>query len=198
MGGWAVVGVIIVIAVVSAISQMLKNQQEQAPRRRINPAGNRGEPVRGGSNDIDRFLQELDKLRKKQSGAPSGRTEDASSSSPPVVKPKPKPKAKPVATPVPVKKAKSVAQPYRSKKSEEALLAEIAQASPIYDPTAIAGSITTPDRVQSAPSGIEKPPRPEPKTLFARDLLGLLSKGEAIPMAIVLSEVLGPPKCKKG
>src|SRR5436190_1656016 len=37
--------------------------------------------------------------------------------------------------------------------------------------------------------------RPTPKTEFARSLTGLLCSGQGPAMAVVLQEVLGPPKC---
>jgi hypothetical protein len=40
-------------------------------------------------------------------------------------------------------------------------------------------------------------PRPTPKTPFAKNLTSLLGSGQGLALAIVLSEVLGPPKCRK-
>jgi hypothetical protein len=40
-------------------------------------------------------------------------------------------------------------------------------------------------------------PRPQPKTPLARNLTGLLGSGQGVALAVVLQEVLGPPKCRK-
>jgi hypothetical protein len=40
-------------------------------------------------------------------------------------------------------------------------------------------------------------PRPAPKTPFAKNLTTLLGTGQGLALAIVLSEVLGPPRSKK-
>ena len=65
--GAIVIGVIILVAVISGVAQVLKGQKESEPslpkaraRAKTTSAANRS-----SSGDIDRFLQEIDKLRKK-------------------------------------------------------------------------------------------------------------------------------------
>src|SRR5438046_10730864 len=86
MFGWIVLGVVILIAVVSAVSQMVRGQGRAAPRRPR--PGRSGGSARTSSGDIDRFLQEIDRLRKKGEG---GAAAD-----------KARPIAKPVRPPIPV------------------------------------------------------------------------------------------------
>jgi hypothetical protein len=188
MGGWVVVGVIILIAVVSAVSQMIKNQQEQAPRR-PRPAGGSASAggTKAGSGDIDRFLQELDKLRKKQADAGGS---PARSAPVPVVKPKAKPRPA-VVTP---KRSKldlppPVVAPRRSDDLPVAAvvppaLPSVAPPQPL--PPAMTGTAT-----------VSRPPRSQPVTPFGRNLAALLSGPQGLQLAIALQEVLGPPKCKR-
>jgi hypothetical protein len=53
--------------------------------------------------------------------------------------------------------------------------------------------MTTAVRVATLP----KRARPTPKTPLARDLINLLNSGNGAVTAIVLMEILGPPKCKQ-
>jgi hypothetical protein len=40
--------------------------------------------------------------------------------------------------------------------------------------------------------------RPASKTNFGKNLTALLSSGQGVAMAVVLQEILGPPKSKRG
>src|SRR5947207_573756 len=81
MNGLIVFVVIVVLsAVIGAVSQVLKNQQqaEQARAARARAANRGGDADRDrregrASSDIDRFLEEIDKLRRKS--AAGGRAE---------------------------------------------------------------------------------------------------------------------------
>jgi len=39
--------------------------------------------------------------------------------------------------------------------------------------------------------------RPRPKTNLARNLTDLLNSGQGVALAVILQEVLGPPRCQK-
>ena len=45
---------------------------------------------------------------------------------------------------------------------------------------------------------VRRPPRGVPKTEFARGLAALLRSPNALPTAVVLQEILGPPKARGG
>ncbi|QJW95450.1 hypothetical protein [Frigoriglobus tundricola] len=42
-----------------------------------------------------------------------------------------------------------------------------------------------------------KRPRPAARTNFGKNLTALLASGQGVAMAVVLQEILGPPKAKK-
>jgi hypothetical protein len=61
----------------------------------------------------------------------------------------------------------------------------------VVGPTSATGAPAT--RVTRLPTR----ERPMPKTNLAMNLTGLLGSGQGVAMAIILQEVLGPPKVRK-
>jgi len=201
---WIILAIVIISTIVGAVSKLINNLNEMnnanAARQRpaLPPAGNRpaggGGVVRQASSDMDRFLAEIDRLRKKTADAP--------------------PPAQNQAPAVPV--VQPVKQPDRPRQRVVAELAETPQKTDggftqsFPTATAVAGSrpsdlptiaVTAPSSGTGAPATrvtrLASRPRPVAKTPFARGLTGLLNSGHGLAMAIVLQEVLGPPKIKK-
>lgn len=196
---------LIVIAgtIIGAISQVLKNAQQPARGAANRPRGGGG-GVRSSSNDIDRFLEEIDRLRKKK----------ADGGDPPVAKPV-KARPKPTAVPVPE------TAPVRSTRRIEATAAPT---GPAFTPTVVqvrelpaavpvvsaSDSPYTPQTPRAlhrqgyapvAPTGgsvVTIRARVAPKSEFGRGLMAMLANPQSAAMAVVLQEVLGPPKCKQG
>jgi hypothetical protein len=164
-----------------------------------------GGSVRPASSDMDRFLAEIDRLRRKQSTSPDTPTQPGSS--PPVA---------PVVQPI---------RPTVSDKPRARVVAELADA-PAGTPTGGAPSFGTspqaPTRAapvaaqveelpaaqtQRAASSTGAPatkvtkffnrPRPASRTNFGKNLTALLASNQGVAMAVVLQEILGPPKAKK-
>ncbi|MBA4190159.1 MAG: hypothetical protein C0467_19415 [Planctomycetaceae bacterium] len=198
---WIIIAIVVISTVVGAVSKLLNNLNEvnNAGRARVpnQPAGGRagggGGVVRQTNSDMDRFLAEIDRLRKKTADAPPPQQNQGPTV--PVVQP--------------------VRQPDRARTR---VVAELAEAPQRTDggftqsfPTAIAPQRVTelpvPAALTAPPSGTGAPatrvtrlatrPRPVAKTPFAKNLTGLLASGQGLAMAIVLQEVLGPPKIKK-
>ncbi len=202
---WIIIAIVIISTVVGAVAKLLNNLNEMnnAPRNRpparpeggAGGGGGGGGVVRQSSTDMDRFLAEIDRLRKKNADAPPpARGESAPVA--PVVQP--------------------VKQP---EKPRARVVAELAEAAPRpYDsgfgpPTAPAAT-TGPKAgdlpmasVVALPAGTGAPAtrvtrlfgraRPVAKTPFAKNLTTLLNSGQGLALAIVLSEILGPPRSKK-
>lgn len=195
-GGWVFFAIFIGIALISAISHVLKNQQQaEAPRRRQKQQRREQESVRVSSDaDQDRFLAEIERLRRK-AGAP-----------------------KPVPTVKPVKKPQ---RPAYVPKLEE-LPAAVVATSPPPPPKAAFGPIVTPasttetirtianitlvskpaaagstTAAKMASTGTTMGGTTIAATRFSRNLLALLQSKDALPMAVVLTEILGPPKSMK-
>jgi hypothetical protein len=140
---------------------------------------------------MDRFLAEIDRLRKKSSDSPSAQPN------------KPAPVA-PVVQPL--------KQPDRPRARVVAEIADSSRPDLGFTqtvPTATTGpkpgdlpiaTVVTPPSGTGAPATkvtrIANRPRPTAKTPFAKNLTGLLNSGNGLAMAIVLQEILGPPRSK--
>src|SRR5436190_19262088 len=79
----------VIIFVVWVLNHLLRNRENEEP---VRPRAGSPAPNRGATNDIDRFLQEIDRLRRKGGGR--GETAERPA-------PKPVPRARPTAQPVP-------------------------------------------------------------------------------------------------
>jgi hypothetical protein len=206
---WIVLGVVILVAVISAISQMIKNQEESAPKRtRSGRSGSSG-GVRSSSGDIDRFLQEIDRLRNKRGEAGAAEAE----------KPKSRPVAKPVRPAIPVVEparrsridtdaaprpvptsspsrveqlpVAAVVPPEPSEPRPARQARQARQARPAPPPPAQPHAIAALGQVASRPT------QAAPRTDAGRQLLVLLQNPQSVPVAVLLQEILGPPKCRQ-
>jgi hypothetical protein len=205
-----IVIIIIISAVVGAIAQFLNRLGEMnnnAPNRRADAGVRRAEPAAGGrqaDRDMDRFLAEIDRLRRKNAEATAA---PAAPAARPATRPPERPRQR-VEMPEPARPAEALgftAPP-------------AAPPSPVVSaPPTTAYSTTPPEALPVAtvvmppPSGtstgapaatrvtrIAQRARPQPKTPLARNLTGLLGSGQGVALAVILQEVLGPPKCRKG
>lgn len=188
---WVIIGFIILVAVVSAVVQMLKSQQQvDAPRReRPARAGGPGGGVKNSPSDIDRFLQELDKLRKK--AADGGGKPGPVKAKPAALAAKSK---KVVPTVGPAKRPKlelPPAAPARSRRIDELPVAAVVP--PLAAPPPVTAALPS---LPASPTA--RAARPTPATPFGKNLVAILGSPQAVPLAVVLQEVLGPPKCKRG
>ena len=201
-----VVVIVVISAVVGAIAQFMnKVKDANAVNRRAvaanpRPAANAAPPAQQVEKDMDRFLAEIDRLRRKNN-VPAA---EPSRPAPPVVQP-----VRPPDRPRP-RVVAEVAEPPRTPSS-------FPSAPPMSFPTALpAVSVPVVTRLADLPvatvitptSGtgaqyatrVTAPPRraaPAPKTDFGKAFAGLLSTGKGAALAVVLQEVMGPPKSKR-
>jgi len=198
---WVIIAIVVISTLVGAVAKMLNNLNEMNANNpnaagRPRPVGGADGARAGGagrqpSTDMDRFLAEIDRLRRKNAEAPPPNKTPA----PPVVQP----------------------EPQRAERSRPRVVAEAAEqpkqdlgfatappppppAKPTELPVATvvppsAGSTGAPaTRVTRLPTR----PRAAAKTPFAKNLTSLLGSSQGLALAIVLQEVLGPPRSKKG
>jgi hypothetical protein len=167
--------VVVISAIIGGLAQVLKivqKAEETRSARARSAARDRSDrsdrSERSGSGDIDRFLEEIDKLRRR------GGVE-------PLV-------ARPVAAPAP--------PPTRTRVIDRPPITSAPRALPSsrLDELPVAPVVVSPPTVaRRAAPGRVTPPRTE----FARGLTALLRSPSALPTAVVLQEVLGPPRCKR-
>ncbi len=182
-----IVGISLLITVTS---NWLRNQQRQieaaaaekrAKTRSTSGGGSSSPAGRPAAGDIDRFLEEINKLRQKP--AAGSTTETAT----PTRKVEPVKPAKPLVSPAPV-----------ARRVEAAPV--VSAAVPRFDELPVAPvvarilpSVTKVTPVATTPT---QPPS-APPTPLARQFVGLLSNRSSVPLAVILQEVLGPPKCRR-
>ena len=185
-----IVAIVVISGVVGAISQFMNKLNEAnapAPRNAV-------EGTRQTEKEMDRFLAEIDRLRKKNAES----TEPTAAKPPAVAKPVVRPKStsrnssrgeKPKARVV----AELVEPQQRRRGTSNLPSAPSAPGIPESLPLATVLGPASTIRVSRLPQR----DRPDPKTNFAKNLTNLLNSGQGAAMAIILQEILGPPKSKK-
>ena len=198
MGGNVVlliVAIVVISAVVGAIAQFLNKLNEAKspePRRAA-----RSEGSSQNERDMDRFLAEIDRLRKKN--AETGET----TSKPPVPRPlKAKPARQPRGEKVKPRVLAEVVEPQRRRVESIAMPAlSVGPRAAESDPQRLPMATVVPTLATGVPTmrvtRLPQRERPSPKTVLAMNLTSLLNSGQGVAMAVILQEVLGPPKCKK-
>lgn len=213
-----VVAVVVVSVVVGAIAQFLNKLNEAAappPRpngpRPANPAAGK---------DMDRFLAEIDRLRRKAAA-------EAGGEQPP---PKPAaPRAEPVGRAAPVAPARDAERDREQRRRDRDRERDRGRSKPAPKP-APAPAPSPSRRIEQPPPPAPLPSRPEDlpvaavatappgttgapaptrvtklagrpraaaKSDFAKNLTALLASGQGAAAAVVLGEIFGPPKSRR-
>lgn len=201
----------VITVMISAVSQMMKNAQAPAPRPQNRP--------RPASEDIDRFLQEIDRLRKKREEP----------SEPPVASPV---VARPVQRPIPVADTPPPLPPSPRKVSRLSEQSEFVP-SQVTRPARTVSSTLEPEQPASSPSSLpDKAATPSPsvrvddvaatppsasayvrttakapattreaptpqQAAFTGKLQELFTSPGSLPLGIIMHELLSPPRCRR-
>jgi hypothetical protein len=207
-------GIMVGLSLLGWLTQKLKNSQErkQVERDRERRASSPTAPVvnstpgpKAGAADLNRFMQEIDRLRQR--GAPG------SAPPAPIVQARPVTKAAPV---IAAKKKvrlgdaipttfETTAAPTQSRSINPADDLPIASVvSPTFAPPTISpisskgGAPVVTAAVRSISGATKYKERNTGATTpFGRQLVALLGNSQSLPMAVVLQEILGPPKCQQ-
>ena len=173
--------IVVISAIIGGLAQVLRNQQQteqtRAATARAATRDAANQSGRSGANDIDRFLEEIDKLRKK----PAGDTTGPAAPPPPV--------ARKVATPIGDVPTVEPRRPRLADPVRPATRLEDLPVAPVVTP---ASKPLPMARASAAPGRA-----PLARTEFAKQLVALFATKQSIPMAVVLHEILGPPKCQQ-
>lgn len=188
--------IVVISAIIGAVSQMMKNVQAAAPPPR------RGAQPQQSGDEIDKFLEEIDRLRKrKQAGEP--------------------PVAQPVRSAVPVAEPVS-SRRERAGDTPEFVPSRVTRSPQRTEPTESRSTATARSsragrppksgvpRVEDLPAAtpiVATPKRSQPKpspgtskdepTDFAQTLSSLLGGKDGLSLAIAMQEILNPPRCKR-
>jgi hypothetical protein len=175
-GEWIVPVVVLIVWLVSTI---LKSREKDEPVRPKQPGGGDG---RKPSSDIDRFLQEIDRLRRQSAGEPSA-----------AARPVPPP-------PRPVQQPPRVRPVKKSVRLEAVPEVVVVEAAPVVKPMlpVSAGAYGGPPPVPKQPArAAQVSIRERGQSPGVAVALDLLRSPRSLGGAIVLQEVLGPPKCRR-
>jgi hypothetical protein len=178
---------------------------ERAERPRTTSAaatsdsGHTGGAVRPANSDMDRFLAEIDRLRRKQAAAPEPSAQPgAAPPVAPVVQPikppaadRPRPRVVAELADAPAAGAFGTSPQAPARTAPVAAQIEELPVATVLKTTSSTGAPAT--RVTRLASR----PRPAAKTNFGKNLTALLGSGQGVAMAVVLQEILGPPKSKR-
>jgi hypothetical protein len=188
----------------AARARAAEDERAERPSRPVATAASSSEhtggTVRPANSDMDRFLAEIDRLRRKAAANPPSQSSSAA----------------PVAP---------VVQPTKSQTPERPrarVVAELAEPPAIPTAPSFGTSPQAPQRAAPVAGQVEElpvatvlkansstgapatkvtrfaaRPRPASKTNFGKNLAALLSSGQGVAMAVVLQEILSPPKSKQ-
>jgi len=200
---WVIITIVIISTVVGAVAKLLNNLNELNAARPNRGAGagggGGGSPVlKQANSDMDRFLAEIDRLRKKTADAPAPPQNQRATV--PVAQPEKRPdrpKQRVRATEVTdMGFAQTVPDATTGPKA-----GDLPMASVISPYAAAANAHSYNNNANNAPAPrvtrFVARPRPIAKTPFAKSLTSLLCSPNGLAMAIVLQEILGPPKSRK-
>jgi len=203
-----VVAIVVITAIVGAIAQFLNKLNEaNAPP----PRAARGDAPKQSQKDMDRFLAEIDRLRKKNSD--DGEPTAAKPKAEPVPKPKLRPANRPLREKVrPVKPVAEVVEPPKRKRIDLSPMdmppipvapggLSPGKLDPASLPVAsIVGAIPTAGTGAPHATRVAKLaalPGSKAQSKLDDNLAMLLASGHGMVLGVVLQEVLGPPKCKR-
>ena len=180
-----------------------RDERAERPPPRATPARDSGSaPVRQGNTDMDRFLAEIDRLRRKQPAEPAPLASASASATPvaPVVQPvktvdRPRPRV--VAELADTSAATNAAAGFSTSPQAPTRAAPVAgqiEELPMAQVLRPSSSTGAPATKVTRLTGRA---RLAPRTNFAKNLTALLSSNQGVAMAVVLQEILGPPKVKR-
>jgi hypothetical protein len=187
----------------AARARAAEDERAERPRPAA-PAPTGGEhtggTVRPAGSDMDRFLAEIDRLRRKAAGTPAPAAQPGSA---PPVAPVVQPVKPPAEKPRPRVVAELAEQPSASTPSFGTSPQAPTRTAPLggqVEQLPVA-TVLRPTSSTGAPATkvtrFHNRPRPVAKTNFGANLTALLASGQGVAMAVVLQEILGPPKAKK-
>lgn len=197
MGGLLITfGIIVVMSILGYLTQLLKRasdrrqqerDRERERERRARAALENPSPLPARKNDLDRYIQAVEAQRQK-----------------PVPTARPVGRAKPVPVVLPARKTKqrtddvpTAFPPAKRGKGDPAPV--VPDDLPMATVVTPRGSVPTAAPIQRPEKAATLTPSRSTKSgsPIGRGLSALLSSPDATALAVVLHEVLGPPKCRQ-
>ena len=178
------IAIVVISSTIGAVSRWLKNQQQEEQARLARErSGTRAARPETGTDTIDRYVAEIERLRQRKAGAAA---RDTASAAKPVVR-----KAR-VADAPPVVKPAQRAKPVALRVEDLPVAPVVARPAP--------PPVVTPGGSLFPQGGGDLTARPEiaaEKLTQVPPFLALLSSPKGLATAMAISIVLGPPRCKQ-
>ncbi len=203
---WEVLVPIIVMAVFILINVFRTNDETQRDaRRRAQGAA----PPNRPPSEVERFLEEINKLKQRAEEKKRAAGEDTPRAAPPVVMPTPTPAPRieapvrprpprPVVTPPP---RRPLPESPRVRPPLEVVATPVAPPppplTPAPPPVPVVPAVVASVPVLSPPPAPMVTTVPEKLSPAAAQLRALLRSPQTLRVAVLLHEVLGPPRCKR-
>ena len=174
--------------------------------------GRAGGSVRPATSEMDRFLAEIDRLRRKAATNPDPAPAQPGMQAPvaPVVQPirppaseRPRPRVvaelaeQPNASAAPVVSLASGGASFGTSPQAPSRSAPVAGQIEELPVASVLRTTSSTGAPATKVTLFTKRPRPAARTNFGKNLTALLATGQGVAMAVVLQEILGPPKAKK-
>jgi hypothetical protein len=197
----------------AARARAAEDERAERPNRPAAPAAaasetHTGGGVRPGNTEMDRFLAEIDRLRRKAAVNPDPPPAQPGSAAPvaPVVQPikppaseRPRPRviAELAEQPAPPAVTLPNAPSFGTSPQAPARSAPVAAQVEELPVAAVLRTTSSTGAPATKVTRIASRPRPAAKTNLGKNLTALLGSGQGVAMAVVLQEILGPPKSKQ-
>jgi len=204
------IAVVIISAVVGAVAQFLSKmaaQQNKSASARRPEADRSSAAVRQSNTDMDRFLAEIDRLRQRNeppAASPATRpAQRVARRAAEPVRPPSRPQAVSESSPsfMPTMPTRAEELPQVSQLPQVSMLPQMS-VQPLSAPNPVPSFAAAPPPIVGAPVTPVTPRavvgrrRAAPQTEFAAQLTALLGTKGGLPLAIVLTEILGKPKSR--
>ena len=179
------IAIVVISSTIGAVSRWLKNQQQEEQARLARErSGTRAARPETGTDTIDRYVAEIERLRQRKAGGAAAQRDPAA--------------AKPVVRKARVADAPPVVKPSQRAKPAAVRVEDLPVAPVVARPTL--PPVVTPGGSLFPQGGGDLTARPEiaaEKLTQVPPFLALLSSPKGLATAMAISIVLGPPRCKQ-
>ena len=210
-----VLGLFVLVWIISAV---VKASQDPGSKRQP-PTANRSRPAdaprveRTSNTDIDRFMAEIDRLRRRGEGAPVGRAA-GQAPRPTTIEPPPRPAQRSEPRARPVERERRERESERKPRTTSRPVAPTPPPLPRTDPVPVLRPVvseptTAPGSPPHVPAIPPKPVRPArtsattgvsaaPQSAVLQALQSVLQSRQGPAVAIILTEIFGEPPGRRG
>lgn len=190
---WVVPVIAVVLWILSSVIRSPEEPPRDLRRRRLpnNRPAQGGEPARP-SSEVERFLEEINRLRRRAADGqkPADETREEEPRAEPSPRPEPPPRPQPPSLPRRPRRTPAVVVPPRRAVAQPPPPPP-AQAVPVLDVLEVIAAPATP-----MAKAAQRIPAPAASPAVAQ-LRTLLASPQNLQTAVLLHEVLGPPRCRR-